>query len=219
LVNSHRKGSKTLDWYMTESTGPCFDVRPTSWRVRSIALLVLLTAPAYSDEISLRQLSGARIDADWFRYINSRFGVAVDTPARRYRYDVPVNGSGLTLTSFDRAVTITVYAHWLINILDSASNDVKRSIFLLFDKAVTDTTSKNGTVTYSVRRDDFYIISGNIGPNTYYERLIVSSECPAIFNSLRIFHPQTHERSRPPGYPNVVVFASYLFGRGGSSKI
>ena len=170
-------------------------MRRCSWRLLSLALLALLTAPAYCDEVSLRQLSGARIDGDWFRYINSRFGVAVDIPTKHFRYDVPVNGSGLTLTSFDRAVTVTVYAHWLINILDSANNDVKRSISILFDKAVVDTTSQNGTVTYSVRKDDFYVLSGNIGPNTYYERMMISSECPAIFNSLRVSYPQTLERS------------------------
>jgi hypothetical protein len=140
-------------------------------------------------------LSGARIDADWFRYINSRFGVAVDIPAKGYHYDAPVNGSGLTLTSFDHAVTITVYAHWLVNILDSANNDVKRSVSFLFDKALTDTTNQSGSVTYSVRKDDFYVISGSLGTNTYYERLTISSECPAIFNSLRIFYPQTLEHS------------------------
>ena len=170
-------------------------VRGTSRRVLSVALVVLLTAPAFGDEVSLRQLSGARIDADWFRYINSRFGVADDVPAKGYRYELSTNGAGLTLTSLDHAVTITVLAHWLINILDSANNDVKRSISLLFDKAVTDTTNQNGSITYSVRKSDFYVISGSLGTNAYYERLTISSECPAIFNSLRIFYPQSLERS------------------------
>jgi hypothetical protein len=163
--------------------------------VLSVALVVLLIASAYGDEVSLHELSGARIDANWFRYINWRFGVADDIPAKGYKYDIPTNVSGVTLTSFDRAVTITVNAHWLINILDSANNDVKRSISLLFDKAVTDTTNQNGSVTYSVRKDDFYVISGSLGTNTYYEKLTISSECPAIFNSLRIFYPQTLEHS------------------------
>ena len=176
--------------------------------------------PAYCDEVSLRQLSGARIDGDWFRYINSRFGVAVDIPTKHFRYDVPVNGSGLTLTSFDRAVTVTVYAHWLINILNSANTDVKRSISILFDKAVVDTTSQNGTVTYSVRKDDFYVLSGNIGPNTYYERMMISSECPAIFNSLRsLLSSDARAESQFTGYQNVAIPSRYLFGRGRSSKI
>ena len=96
---------------MSGPTRPRFAVRPTSWRVLSVVLLGLLKAPAFGDEISLRQLSGPRIDADWFRYMNSRFGVAVDIP------------------------------------------------------------------------------------NMYYERLTISSNCSALFNSLRIFYPQALERS------------------------
>lgn len=92
-------------------------------------------------------------------------------------------------------MTITIYAHRLINILDSSNNDVKRSISLLFDKAVTDTKSQKGIATYSVRKDDFYVVAGNFGPNTFYERLTISSDCPAIFNSLGIFYPRARERS------------------------
>jgi hypothetical protein len=35
---------------------------------------------AFADEVSIRDLSGARIDSNWFRYINLRFGLAVDIP-------------------------------------------------------------------------------------------------------------------------------------------
>jgi len=56
-----------------------------------------------------------------------------------------------------------------------------------------DTLKKNGTVEYSVRRDSFYVISGNLGKNSFYERLTISDKCPAIFNSVRIFHPKRLE--------------------------
>jgi hypothetical protein len=36
---------------------------------------------AFADEVSIRDLSGARIDANWFRYINLRFGLAVTIAA------------------------------------------------------------------------------------------------------------------------------------------
>src|SRR5262245_41671861 len=90
---------------------------------------------AYADQVMLAQLPGARIDANWFRYINSRFGLAVDIPTKGYRYDVPVNGSGLTLQS--ELVTITLYAHWVSNLVTDANNNVQNSISQLFDDAVS----------------------------------------------------------------------------------
>jgi hypothetical protein len=150
---------------------------------------------AYSDEVSLAQLPGARIDSKWFRYLNSRFGVAIDIPTIGYRYEVPVNGCGVTLTSKNGSITITVYAHWVVNIVDDANNDVHQTISKMFDNAVAETSQKNGTVSYSVKKDDFYVISGKFGNDTYYERVNISPNCPAIFNSVRIFHPSSLERT------------------------
>lgn len=72
---------------------------------------------------------------------------------------------------------------------------VWKSISQLFDNEVAQTIQKNGTVTYSVKKDEFYVISGNFGDNTYYERMTISSRCPAIYNGLRIFHPKVFERA------------------------
>jgi hypothetical protein len=56
------------------------------------------------------------------RYVNLRFGLAVDIPTKGYRYDVQVNGSGLTLQS--ELVTITLYAYWVSNLVTDANNNV-----------------------------------------------------------------------------------------------
>ncbi len=149
---------------------------------------------SFADEVSIRDLSGARIDANWFRYINLRFGLAVDIPTRGYKYEVPENGAGLALSSLSRSVVITLDAHWVINHFDAANNDVQRTISHLFDNAVAETLQKNGTVEYSVKKGDFYVISGQFGNNTYYERLTVSSDCTAIYNALRIFYPRNIEK-------------------------
>jgi hypothetical protein len=143
---------------------------------------------ACADEVSIRDLSGARIDANWFRYINTRFGLAVDIPTRGYKYEVPVNSSGLTLSSPREEIVITLYAHWVVNVFEAANNDVQRTIAHLFDNAIAETLHKNGTVDYSARKEEFYVMSGHFGNSIYYERLIVSSRWPAIFNSLRIFY-------------------------------
>jgi hypothetical protein len=149
-------------------------------------------------EVPLSGLSGKRIDKDWFRYTNGRFGLAIDVPARGYRYVLPVNGSGMAVISADEKeddrVTITIYTHWVVNLFDNAGNNVDASIKSLFDKAVDETRAANGSVTYNVRKKQFYVISGHFDGNTFYERMIISPKCPAIFNSVRVFSPKARER-------------------------
>ena len=160
-----------------------------------IGAISVLESSSRAEEVSLSNLSGAKIDNQWFRYVNRRFGLAIDIPTQGYRYEVPINGSGLTLTSRDKATTITIYAHWVINVVDNADNVVSRSVSQLFDKAVNETLEKRGTVEYSVKKDEFYVISGRFGNDMYYERLTVSPNCPAIFNTFRIFHPLYQEKT------------------------
>jgi hypothetical protein len=39
-----------------------------------------------------------------------------------------------------------------------------------------------------VKKDNFFVLSGVVDDNTYYERLNVSSSCPEGFAALRVFH-------------------------------
>ena len=96
-----------------------------SLRFILLALLLLLFAGSQSHsqeveafeggEVPLAALPGKRIDRDWFRYVNPRFGLAIDIPARGYRYVLPVNGSGMAVTSGDEKIWITIYAHFVVN--------------------------------------------------------------------------------------------------------
>jgi hypothetical protein len=164
----------------------------------TLLAIALSEFPVYAEEVSIKNLSGARIDDQWFRYINLRFGLAIDIPTTGYKYEIPVNGSGLTLTPPDRTTVITIYAHWVVNVVDSANNDVRRSVARLFDNAISETLQKGGAVEYSTKKDDFYVVSGRFGKNMFYERLVISATCPAIFNSFRIFHPAFLERTLDP---------------------
>ena len=96
-----------------------------SLRFILLALLGLLFAGSQSHsqeaeafeggEVPLADLPGKRIDSDWFRYTNRRFGLPIDIPARGYRYVLPVNGSGMAVTSGDEKIWITIYAHFVVN--------------------------------------------------------------------------------------------------------
>lgn len=146
------------------------------------------TYQAMAEEVSLDQLPGAPIDANWFRYANRKAGVAIDIPAKGFRYDAPAGGADLTLTSNDGAVTITVSAHDVRNVLGTATNDARHSVARLFDTAVDNARRKNGAITYKVKKDNFFVLSGVVDDNTYYERLNVAPSCPEGFAALRVFH-------------------------------
>jgi hypothetical protein len=146
------------------------------------------TSRAMAEEVSLDQLPGARIDGNWFRYANRKAGVAIDIPAKGFGYDAPAGGADLTLTSNDGAVTITVSAHGVSNVLGTATNDARHSVARLFDTAVDNARRKNGAITYKVKKDNFFVLSGVVDDNTYYERLNVSPSCPDGFAALRVFH-------------------------------
>src|SRR5215213_5850094 len=99
-------------------------------RLIRLALLGLLLAasPSHSQEadtqedeafnggeLPLADLPGKRIDSDWFRYTNPRFGLAIDIPARGYRYVLPANGSGMAVISADEKIWITIHTHFVVN--------------------------------------------------------------------------------------------------------
>jgi len=180
-MNGRERNSETLS------------CRRRVWSGALAALLVMgaastFTFRAAAEELSLEQLPGGRIDANWFRYANRKAGVAIDIPTKGFRFDVPAGGSDLTLTSNDGAITITVSAHGVRKVLGTAPNDARQSIARLFDTAVDNAHRKNGAITYKVKKDNFFVLSGVVDDNTYYERLNISPSCPAGFSALRVFH-------------------------------
>jgi hypothetical protein len=53
---------------------------------------------------------------------------------------------------------------------------------------VDNAVRKNGAITYKVKKDNFFVLSGVVANNTYYERLNISPSCPTGFSALRVFH-------------------------------
>jgi len=181
-MNGRACNPETLTWRPRVSSGALAGVLVFA------AASLPFTCAAIAEEVSLDQLPGARIDANWFRYVNRKAGVAIDIPTKGFRYDAPSGGADLTLTSNDGAVTITVSAHGVKNVLGTAPTDARRSVARLFDTSVDNAIRKNGAITYKVKRDNFFVLSGVVDNNTYYERLNVSPSCPDGFSALRVFH-------------------------------
>ena len=159
-------------------------------------------------EVPLSRLSGKRIDRDWFRYENGRFGLAIDIPARGYRYTIPINGSGVAVTSDDEKITMTILAHFTINnaafsddphdpdAFKNAASAVRR----VYEHQVAGTLAEGDmTITYRAKKKYFYVVAGHYkGPagedKIYYDRYTVSPNCPHVFSSARITYPRSKER-------------------------
>jgi hypothetical protein len=122
-----------------------------------------MTDEARADNVSAAELCGARLNANWCRYINGRYGTAADIPAKGYRYRQTDNGAGVWITSANESIVISVLGHHTSTISEDATEDVKKSISRQFDAAVSYQQKNGGTITYSVKRDDFYVISGTVG--------------------------------------------------------
>ena len=155
---------------------------------------VALTGAAHAQMLAAAPSVG-QDDSGWFRYLNARFGLRVDLPESGFRQELLPNGFGMTLISLDRSVTIEVHANRLESILPAATGGPERSIAALHDEAMAATRQKGGRVTYSVRRNDFYVISGTLGPAVYYERVAISPACPDVFNAIRVTYPQAIEHA------------------------
>lgn len=184
---------------------------PGSLSLMRLALLGLLFAasPGHSQEddvfmggeLPLADLPGKRIDGDWFRYSNPRFGLAIDIPARGYRYVLPANGSGMAVISGDENIWITIHAHFVVNHLvfiadpdDPAAGNAAAALRRIYDHEAREELAAGNTITYRVRKKDFYVLSGHSADNTYYERMTISPRCPHVFNSVRIFYPKSKGR-------------------------
>jgi len=140
----------------------------------------------------------AAMQHGWFRYHNARFGLRVDLPDAGFVRDLSPGGSGITLTSPDRAITIAVHANWTQSILPDATASAAQSVAQLLEQAIAKTRQHGGSVTYTVRHDDFYVVSGYLGGNVYYERLAISPACPHVFDAVRLTYPQAIEHTLEP---------------------
>src|SRR5687767_6406294 len=132
-------------------------------------------------QVPLSALSGKRIDKDWFRYTNGRFGLAIDIPARGYRCVIPANGSGMAVISGDEKVWISIYAHFVVNhplfIADPDHPDLRdaaAAISRIYDYKLAGTLAGGSAITYRVKKTDSYVLAGHFrdkaGQDTaYYE--------------------------------------------------
>jgi len=108
----------------------------------------------------------------WYHYCNQRFGQCVDVPVNLKKAPSSENGDGQTFLSND-GLKVSIWASWNIN-----NYDAKETL-----KAFGD---QEGTVTYQIVKNNWYVQSGIYGDEIFYEKHIVNKN---VVSGLRVEYP------------------------------
>jgi hypothetical protein len=133
-------------------------------RLAALLLAVLLAGPAAA--------------ADWQRYVNDRFGTAVDVPTDVFRpQPPPENGDGRRFETADGLASLTVFAGY---------NTGGLNLRELVDAARDDAADER--VTYEREGRRWFVISGFRGENVFYRKLILSPD-GEVAHTLELVYP------------------------------
>jgi len=155
------------------------------------ALLSLLPNSAVSQEtVTIENVPGQRIDANWYRYLNARYGVGVDIPATGFSYELSGNGDGVTLTSADGEKSIAVYGSQDIDLNETDSDPV--SAFATLAEEQID-AMRLGAVNIVHDRIEplWFEVSTTDAVFLYYQKGLLSPNCPTFTTNLWIKYPIT----------------------------
>jgi hypothetical protein len=154
-------------------------------------LLALLPDDAASQEtVTIEELPGRRIDADWYRYVNARYGVGVDLPALGFSYELSGDGDGVTLSSADGEKSISVYGSQDIGLNETDSDPV--AAFATLAEAQID-AMRLGAVNIVHDRIEplWFEVSTTDAEFLYYQKGLLSLNCPTFTTNLWIKYPNT----------------------------
>jgi hypothetical protein len=105
----------------------------------------------------LFSVSGPLFATDWKKEVNRRWGFSLTYPASLIPEPVPANGGGRRYHSANQDVSLaTSGSHSHPDLVDESLNG-------FWQKELAD---RGDTVTYKVKKDDFYVVSG-VNPNGY----------------------------------------------------
>ncbi len=156
-----------------------------------IAAAIGLTPPpddaAAQETVTIEAVPGRRIDAEWHRYLNARYGVGVDIPASGFSYELSDNGDGVELSSADGEKSIAVYGSQDIGLQETGGDPVAAFARLAEDKSTPcgSAPSTSSRITSNPcgsrfrRRAEFL----------YYQKSLLSLDCPTFTTNLWIKYP------------------------------
>jgi len=97
----------------------------------------------------------------WTRYVNPRFGTAINYPSGLFLADPPpANGDGRNFRSVDGRAEFLIYGQY--NALDQSLSSLRED-----DRS----SGRYDSVTYEKTGNDWYVLSGYMGDRVYYRRV------------------------------------------------
>lgn len=122
-------------------------------------------------------------------YANPRFNYSIDYPPKLLlpKGDAP-NGDGRIFASADLQAQMIIYGTH--NVLEQTIQD-------LFKKESQDASSQQITkkVTYKRQKDNWFVVSGYIGPKIFYQKTFLSND---MFKTFYIEYPQNQRQRYDP---------------------
>ncbi len=154
-------------------------------------LLAQIPDGAFSQEtVTIEEVPGQRIDADWYRYRNARYGVGVDIPARGFFYELSGNSDGVTLTSADGAKSISVYGSQDID-LNETNSDPVAAFAALAEEQIDAMRLGAVNIVHDRIEPLWFEVSTTDAAFLYYQKGLLSLNCPSFSTNLWIKYLRT----------------------------
>lgn len=145
-----------------------------------------------------------RSNPEYKTYRNGRFGFKIDVPDFLYAGSEPDNGSGLTFTSSDGTITLTVYG----------SHDALMygGIAGLYGARLSEA---DFPVSYKVQKGNWCVLSGDYDNTVYYQKCIYKSD--ETINEFLITYPKSVEKTMDSVVTHL--YSSFRTGIGDDSAV
>lgn len=167
-----------------------------AWSVIMAGLILpLAVSMATSQEtVELADVPGQPIDAAWYRYANTQYGIQGDIPAQGYVYELGEAGDELSLDSADGERSISVYGSQDVD-PRLTGNELKLA-FAALAAAQIDAMRLGGIEISQEHIEPLWFeVSATDATYLYYQKGLVSEFCPTLTANLWIKFPVEAQRT------------------------
>lgn len=144
-------------------------------RIRSVSLSVALL-------LSLAVVA-AEAESSFQTYRNARFGYSVEVPSDFRRGEAPVNNDGRVF--YDRLSEGILSVFGMYNALEASPESYAA-------EREADWKGLNGNVTYRAMRKGWFVLSGTVDGEIFYERVLFSDDRETIA-TLLVRYPESEK--------------------------
>lgn len=164
-----------------------------------LLVLALLMAPGIAAALGqetgdVGKLPGKSLDKDWYHYTNQQYGLSTDIPASGFTYELGETGEELSLVSPDGEQTIIIYGSQDVD-PNLRGNNLSMA-FAALAAAQIDAMRLGGIEVTLEHVDPLsFEIGASDASYLYYQKGIISENCPTLTANLWIKYPAEAQRA------------------------